>query len=292
MAYENLLTSSASVPASTTTLPNAVPITDSTGTLNSFIARQSSVAVPNAIPIADGFGSLYGWGVSKNNLTATTDPSLTSDLSLGYRPGSLWVNTTNGTGNYWVCLSGTVGNAIWVPASQQNPSAVINGRLQTYNSQVNHFYGGYNDYFIAQVIAASAMTMQRNWLNAGTVITKMEVCLNSSVVSNLNLGIYNEVNMNPSALMAQTGSQSLPSSSSFFASASLLASWTVPTSGYYWFAIVCDSATPSFFASASVILPIISRLVRGQNITGVAMPATATPLVTASQNLYYIAAVE
>lgn len=62
-----------------------------------------------------------------NNLDAATDPVVGTDSSLGYSPGSVWVNTTDDRA--FVCVDATVGAAVWLetgsgPAGQvQAPNA-------------------------------------------------------------------------------------------------------------------------------------------------------------------------
>ena len=51
----------------------------------------------------------------KNNLTATTDPTINNDSSEGYTVTSKWVNTA--TTEVWMCLDDTAGNARWETAT-------------------------------------------------------------------------------------------------------------------------------------------------------------------------------
>ncbi len=51
----------------------------------------------------------------KNNLSATTDPAVTDDSSLGYEPLSRWINTS--TGEIWLCVDAAAGAANWQKAS-------------------------------------------------------------------------------------------------------------------------------------------------------------------------------
>lgn len=51
----------------------------------------------------------------QNNLTATTDPTVTDDSSLGYEPLSRWINTS--TAEIWLCVDATAGAADWQKAS-------------------------------------------------------------------------------------------------------------------------------------------------------------------------------
>lgn len=47
----------------------------------------------------------------KNNYSATTDPTVSSDSSAGYAVGSRWINTTDDT--VFVCVDASVGAAVW-----------------------------------------------------------------------------------------------------------------------------------------------------------------------------------
>lgn len=50
-----------------------------------------------------------------NNFAATTDPTSTSDSTLGYSIGSSWFNSS--TGMFWRCALATASAAIWVPST-------------------------------------------------------------------------------------------------------------------------------------------------------------------------------
>lgn len=47
----------------------------------------------------------------KSNLTATTNPTISNDVTQGYEVGSPWVNTT--TGQTFTCVDNTFGAAVW-----------------------------------------------------------------------------------------------------------------------------------------------------------------------------------
>lgn len=51
----------------------------------------------------------------KNNLTATTDPTVADDDTLEYEPLSRWINTVSG--EIFLCISAATGNANWQPAT-------------------------------------------------------------------------------------------------------------------------------------------------------------------------------
>jgi hypothetical protein len=48
-----------------------------------------------------------------HNGSATRDPTVTDDSSLGYQPGSMWNNITAGQLRLWICRASTVGAASW-----------------------------------------------------------------------------------------------------------------------------------------------------------------------------------
>ena len=59
-------------------------------------------------------GSVGALLATNNNLTATTDPLVTSDSSQGYGPGSVWINNAAGAMRWWECLSAGLGAAVWI----------------------------------------------------------------------------------------------------------------------------------------------------------------------------------
>jgi len=67
------------------------------------------------LPANGGVGGL-------NNTTATSDPTTSSDANSGYAPGSFWLNAT--TGRSHICLSNSVGSAIWVHLLQISTSGI------------------------------------------------------------------------------------------------------------------------------------------------------------------------
>lgn len=61
----------------------------------------------------------------KNNLIATNNPQPWDDALLGYKIGSLWINTS--TNESFICIDNTVGSAIWKQTSN-SPSEINYGR--------------------------------------------------------------------------------------------------------------------------------------------------------------------
>lgn len=58
----------------------------------------------------------------KNNLTATTDPTVNDDSSAGYGPLSCWVNLTSDKA--FVCVDDSVGAAVWKETTQSGGASV------------------------------------------------------------------------------------------------------------------------------------------------------------------------
>lgn len=56
-----------------------------------------------------------------HNLSATTNPGATNDVTQGYSAGSIWVNVTAGL--VWFCTAGTVSAANWALASSSSTSS-------------------------------------------------------------------------------------------------------------------------------------------------------------------------
>lgn len=72
-------------------------------------------------------GDTYESGTSGplDNMTATTDPLVTSDTAAGYAIGSLWYNKT--AGRLYECSDATAGAAVWSVASTGLAAIAANG---------------------------------------------------------------------------------------------------------------------------------------------------------------------
>lgn len=64
-----------------------------------------------AVMFASDKGDLPFVMALKNNLTATTDPTVSNDSTQGYEAGAQWLNVT--ANRAWVCLSNAAGAAVW-----------------------------------------------------------------------------------------------------------------------------------------------------------------------------------
>lgn len=99
-------------------------------------------------------GFLLLWG-GRNTFDATADPVAGNNSSQDYGPGSLMINiaATNNSGSApraWMCVSGTIGAAVWIQISVGNSIAgtaeftnlIVDGLLTGAAQQVTAFSGG------------------------------------------------------------------------------------------------------------------------------------------------------
>ena len=89
----------------------------------------------------------------KDNQDATTLPSVTDDIFMGYSVGSRWFNITNS--RMYICTDSTQDNAVWVDTT--GPSDLMTSQRDTVGvwqwttydqdteSQANHFISGVFD---------------------------------------------------------------------------------------------------------------------------------------------------
>lgn len=75
------------------------------------LQRSNNLSDLTNVPQARTNLGLTGLANALSNLTATTNPTVSSDSTQGYSVGSTWVNTT--TQNIFVCASAAVGAAVW-----------------------------------------------------------------------------------------------------------------------------------------------------------------------------------
>jgi outer membrane protein assembly factor BamB len=54
------------------------------------------------------------WTSSRKNNVAAVTPTVAADNTLGYAPGSLWIDSHSGMNNVYICTDASTGAAIWV----------------------------------------------------------------------------------------------------------------------------------------------------------------------------------
>lgn len=62
-------------------------------------------------------------GYARMNLTATTDPNSTNDVTQGYAPFSVWINTIGGY-SVFMCVSAFANSAVWTRLDNVNTSQI------------------------------------------------------------------------------------------------------------------------------------------------------------------------
>lgn len=86
-----------------------------------------------------GLGNLSN---TKSNLTATTDPGINTDDSLGYSAGSVWINQS--LGKVYICVTATTGNASWAALSTSGLSKADIGLGNVENTALSTWAGSSN----------------------------------------------------------------------------------------------------------------------------------------------------
>lgn len=112
---------------------------------------------------ADGHVSIITTTPVKQNLSATTDPTVNDDIGDFYSQGSFWYNTS--TDKLWVCMVNTLGAALWkiLTLTDNDGNVVLPGGLQ--------FGGGYS---------SATLTANTNDLNIPNIAASSLVRLNAT----------------------------------------------------------------------------------------------------------------
>lgn len=81
--------------------------------------------VPLGTSVSGYLPAVNGGTGGKNNITATSNPTVNDDAGDGYSVGSIWVNTTTGRSHF--CVGNSTGAAVWRPNVhvQTSESAVV-----------------------------------------------------------------------------------------------------------------------------------------------------------------------
>jgi hypothetical protein len=83
--------------------------------------------IPIAISVSGYLGPDNGGVGGKNNVTATTDPSVIMDAAAGYAPGSVWINTVSQ--RVFVCTNNSAANAQWSETMLVYPNNVVTPKV-------------------------------------------------------------------------------------------------------------------------------------------------------------------
>lgn len=182
----------------------------------------------------------------------TVDPGINNDIVQGYRNGSLWFNSASL--EVFRLVRQDAGIALWKP-SVESPgggasSAINPGELML---------GTLLDYPFSAGTAKGEVTYVRIKISAGVEIASMRVFLDSGGAPsrNIRLGLYSQTDpldasLLPSVRIEQTAQISLNGLDGTFITGALLGgNFLVPTTGFYWLALVVDNTSAKFAVSAT-----------------------------------------
>ena len=126
--------------------------------------------------------------VVKSNLSATTDPVVTSDAAAGYAVGSIWINVT--LDKVFICVDSTNGAAVWRsfidPSLAQN-YAVASG-TNTYTASLTPALQAYVNGLIVAVrftnANSTASTLNLNSLGAKNIYKNGAALVSGDIQAN------------------------------------------------------------------------------------------------------------
>jgi len=224
----------------------------------------------------------------KDNVTAVTDPTVNDDNTQGYEPGSIWINTT--TDEIFAATSTGTGAAKWVTTVAVTGSPAVNpGEVM---------YGTLLDYPAAGNVTSSTVFYIRLKLGAGLVLQGMRTFIDSGGTGgrHLRMGIYNQ--LDPSSISGEPYTKQTETievatnglNGSFTTLSFTGGNYTIPVTGYYWFAIISDSTSLKFAVTAPVRANFLPK--REEVSTGTVLPATAVTLSNPVSSVIYLAGIE
>lgn len=137
----------------------------------------------------------------------------------------------------------------------------------------------------------------RVWLPKGRVITKMRCFITggANAVRQIQFGIYDQASPTlttgvPNNRVAVTAADTPPNAFTGFRDVNLTASYTVPTSGFYWLAIQADNNAITIALSATYRPGFANR--REETPVTFALPNPAGSTTQPQSAIIYVAAVE
>lgn len=122
-----------------------------------------------------------------NNITAVTDPTASQDVTQGYFPSSVWVNTASVPKKVFVCSDNSIGSAVWnqiAPAGGQTVTQSLHGFTV---GQVLKHSGG--SYALAQADTQANLGI---WLVSAVIDANTFQIVQSGYVTGLSGGTADE----------------------------------------------------------------------------------------------------
>ena len=123
-----------------------------------------------------------------NNITAVVDPTASQDISQGYFPSSVWVNTAASPKKVFVCSDNSLGSAVWNLIAPSSSAQTVTQALHGFTvGQVLKHSGG--------VYALAQADIQANigiWLVTKVIDANTFQIMQSGYVTGLSGGTADE----------------------------------------------------------------------------------------------------
>lgn len=182
------------------------------------------------------------------NISAT-GPTVNDDNTLGYYVGDKWLCTASQR-RVFECLKTATGAAVWFDITQ-----VSGGAGATPADEL--LFGTLLDYPLSAGVAAGEIQYIRLPVVGGAVFRGMRTFLDSggSATRNIRFGLYDQTDpadptLAPNARLVETP-QMVTTGDGFLSEDFIGGDYTIPTTGFYWLAIVGDSTVPKYSVSSS-----------------------------------------
>ena len=143
------------------------------------IDLQTSV-VGYLLPINGGTGG-------KNNVTATSNPTVTDDVNAGYAPGNIWLNST--TGRFFVCAVNTASAASWNEVVGVNSVTNAISPETTNTVDIGSTTNRYKDLYLSGSISGTANATFGGTLNVTGTTTLTDVNATGNATVGGTLGV-------------------------------------------------------------------------------------------------------
>lgn len=196
--------------------------------------------------------------------TAASDPTASNDSTQGYAAGSRWINTT--TSLIWVCLSASVGAAVWLPAGIAPHPGFVAGL---------HYPLSQNSTQTAAVAAADTLYLFPFLLPSSVTITALFGRVTTGGAgSSMKLAIWASRSGRPSGLPVIANNAGISTAAAGMASASVSATLNP---GWYWAGTKFTGTLP---AMTMILGSSQMAWLSGTPSQGTTMPATVSGIST------------
>jgi hypothetical protein len=227
--------------------------------------------------------------ILKSNLSATTDPGASNDVAQGYEVGSTWANISTSPHRVFVAVDVSVGAAVWI----QTTNTIDNS-----DSPGLYFLGSILDYSVGAGLPVGEVQYSRVFLIAGLTISTVQVFVDSggTAARNLRAGLYGQAVPTdktgvPVTRLTQSNVTPTTGADGTYLTLTFTAPYAVPATGFYWVALVADSAAVKLIATGTVYRENFPPT-RRQSVTGTDLPATASGLSNPVSAIAFAAATE